>query len=388
MVCIKKDLTLVTRAGAEQPVFEQPVGHKVSPNITFVSAERLAAAKTAYPLHRVDLERASTLLTSDVAPRAGDVVLARVEKVGQHAKIELTTGRRATLFVGDEIIVCYGNRYAPDQFEAVVPGDLGQCHLVAAGGIAARALSKHGSVRSPTVIKPLGLLGDGLGRRLNLTDAALEKPEHDGTCSHRPLTVAVVGSSMSAGKTATAANLIRGLVTSGMRVGAAKVTGTGAGADVWLMRDAGADPVVDFTDAGMASTYLASIEQIEEGMNTLLCHLCTARVDVIVFEVADGLYQGETAGLLSSGYFESAVDGVIFAAGDALAAAAGVEWLKQHNLPIWALSGVITLAPLAVREVQRATGLPVLDSQMLRDPAIAANLEQQARLQMPVAQVG
>jgi hypothetical protein len=38
----------------------------------------------------------------------------------------------------DAIIVAYGHRYAPDQFEAYVPEDLGPCHLVAGGGVAAR----------------------------------------------------------------------------------------------------------------------------------------------------------------------------------------------------------------------------------------------------------
>jgi hypothetical protein len=36
------------------------------------------------------------------------------------------------LFVGDEILVAYGHRYAPAQFLAEVPPDLGGCHLNAA----------------------------------------------------------------------------------------------------------------------------------------------------------------------------------------------------------------------------------------------------------------
>ena len=60
-------------------------------------------------------------LLRDAEPQPGDLVLARVTRVGQHQHIEQVTGRRAKLWQDDEIIVAYGNRYAPDQFEAFVP---------------------------------------------------------------------------------------------------------------------------------------------------------------------------------------------------------------------------------------------------------------------------
>ena len=87
---------------------------------------RLGLAKSAYTTRFV-----SRLIDADphgyrlmtgphVVPRAGDVVLARVDKLGQHAAIMLPDGRRASLFEGDEILVAYGDRYAPDQFEGEV----------------------------------------------------------------------------------------------------------------------------------------------------------------------------------------------------------------------------------------------------------------------------
>ena len=60
---------------------------------------------------------------------------------------------------------------------------------------------------------------------------------------------------MNSGKTTTAAHLIKGLVQAGLKVGAAKLTGTGAVGDIWLMQDAGANLVLDFTDTGFPSTY-------------------------------------------------------------------------------------------------------------------------------------
>jgi len=100
-------------------------------------------------------------------------VLAAIESIGQHARIEQRDGRRATLFPGDEVVVAYGHRYAPDQFEAAIPEDLGPCELVAAGGVAARVQSAHGRMSEATRLTPVGLLADGAGRRLNVRDGAL-----------------------------------------------------------------------------------------------------------------------------------------------------------------------------------------------------------------------
>src|SRR5262245_3329437 len=100
---------------------------------------RLRRAAWAFTTRRVS-NGAFTLL-HEGAPQAGDLVLARVDAIGYHGALQLTSGRRKTLFVGDEIVVAYGNRYAPNQFEAVVPRTLGPCHLVAGGGVAGKARS-------------------------------------------------------------------------------------------------------------------------------------------------------------------------------------------------------------------------------------------------------
>jgi len=308
-------------------------------------------------------------------------VLARIEKIGQHARIELANGRRANLFVGDEVVVCYGNRYAPDQFEARIPADLSACDLVAAGGLAAQALCQHQKMSAPTALMPLGLLGYEDGRRVNLKDWALQPTSYIG---QRPFTLAVVGASMNAGKTTTAANLIRGLVEAGLKVGAAKVTGTGAGGDIWLMGDAGASLVLDFTAAGYPSTYQVGPKQVQQILTTLTSHLAAEGVDAIVLEVADGLYQDETSALVTSLTFHRAVDGVLFAAGSALGAAAGVEWLRKVDIPVLAISGVVTASPLATRETEQATGLTVLDLENLRNPDVVTSLGVQTQVALSV----
>jgi Domain of unknown function (DUF1611_C) P-loop domain len=338
-------------------------------DISKLELGRLAQAKAAFTTRYVNFDAIATLITGDIKPECGDLVLVRVDKISQHERIELTDGRKALLFAGDELVICYGNRYAPDQFEAEIPKDLSPCHLAAAGGIAAKVLSQHAKMKMPTAITPIGLLGDEQGKRINLADWTLPSTSYIG---QRPTTIAVVGTSMNSGKTTTAANLINGLVKSGMKVGAAKITGTGAGGDLWLMSDAGASLVVDFTSAGFPSTYRATPKQIQEIFTTLTSYLATEGVDAIVLEIADGLYQDETSAVVSSPNFRETVDGVVFATGNALGAAAGVEWLRRYQLPVLAVSGLVTASPLAAREAGKATGLPVYDLEMLRQEA--ANL--------------
>jgi dethiobiotin synthetase len=335
--------------------------------ITQLESERIAKAKAGYTTRQVDVNAIATLLTGDIKPESGDLVLARVDIIGQHERIDQVDGRKAIFFTGDELILCYGNRYAPDQFEAEIPNDLSPCHLAAAGGLAAKVLSQHSKMKSPTAITPLGLLGDKQGKRLNLADWALPTTNYIG---QRPCTIAVVGTSMNAGKTTTAANLINGLAKSGMKVGAAKITGTGAGNDIWLMRDAGASVVLDFTCVGFPTTYQATPKQVEDILVTLTNYLAAQNVDAIVLEIADGLFQEETSTLVSSHIFRQTVDGVLFAAGGSLGAYAGVEWLQKQKLPVIGISGLVTASPLASREVLQITSLPVLDLQMLRTEAI------------------
>jgi hypothetical protein len=369
--------TLVRTLGS--PALDRPV---TDGRYTPLSVERLRAAKRAYTTRRVDLDTAEWLLDG-VAPTVGDLVLARVTEIGQHGRIELPTGRRATLFAGDEIVVAYGERYAPDQFEGRLPGDLGPCHLAAAGGVAAEVVAAHVRMEEATRIVPVGLLVDSLGRRVNVAAAAL--PPVPAPTGARPITVAVVGASMNSGKTTTLARLARGLTDAGIAVGAAKITGTGAGGDGWLLADAGASPVYDFTDAGYPSTYRIGHAAVRAVFAGLTDRLASEGCEAVVLEIADGIFQDETAALLRDPIFAERVDGVLFAAPDALGASAGVGWLRERGMAPVAVSGVLTSSPLAAREAAAATGCPVWTTDDLATSELAAGLYERLRAARPAA---
>lgn len=230
---------------------------------------RLLRAKHAYSTRfaAAHLERAEQLelVTAGHTPAAGELVLARVTEIGQHKRLESPASRRQALFEGDEILVAYGSRYAADQFLAMIPADLGPCHLAAAGGLASRVVDQHDRIDEATVITPIGVVRDAAGpltlERL-APHAAGPRPT-DGEGTQVPVIV-VLGTSMNSGKTTLLAQHAHGLAGAGLRVAAGKATGTRAGNDRGLFVDAGAARVPDFTDVGHSSAFGLSADRVRE----------------------------------------------------------------------------------------------------------------------------
>ncbi len=286
-------------------------------------------------------------------PRSGDLVVGRITEIGVHDHAENRNGRRMRLHAGDLVVGALGNRYATDFYEGYVL-DSPHAHLLTAGGLIGAVVSSHDVHGQPTGLEIVGGLVGEAGEPLSTDDFAQSAP---ATPMRRPPTIAVVGSGMNAGKTTTAAALIRGWVRAGLRPGAGKVTGSGSGKDRWEYVDAGAVAVADFLDFGMPSTFGYPGERLATTLVAIRDSLAVDGCDVIVLEVADGLLMPETSRLLHA--LPGEVDGVVLATGDALSARSGVEILTELGLPVLALSGLVSRSPLAAREALRATGLPV-----------------------------
>ncbi|MFY9263292.1 MAG: DUF1611 domain-containing protein [Actinomycetaceae bacterium] len=303
---------------------------------------------------------------SEVEPQVGDFVLARIVEIGQHKRLESYNSRRRHLFSDDEIIVAYGDRYAPDQFLSEVPRNLNYTNLVAAGGVAGRVIEKHEAINPATVIEPLGLICDEHGvMNMNRVASHEIKPWREArdefnALEKKPTVVFVFGSSMNSGKSTTAGCLVNGLANAGLHVNAGKATGTGAGNDAGLYRDAGADVVVDFTDFGLPSTFKIPLDGVKDILFSMTSALAADGADAVVIEVADGVYQGETAALVSDPDFGALVDKVLFACGEALSAAAGATLLEDAGLPLVAVSGKLTSAPLITAEARNVVNVPII----------------------------
>jgi len=329
----------------------------------------LQSAKWTFTTRRVN-RAAAVGLGPDVArARVGDLVLARVETIGAHKRVQLDAGRPSALWRGDLIVAACGARYAADQFEGAARIAPEGCDLLAGGGVLGRLEGRNAAVAAPTRCTPLGLLTGADGAVLNLADYARPR-----AAAERPRTViALLGAGMNAGKTTAAAALIRGLTSAGRRVAGIKATGTGAFGDVNAYADAGAALALDFTDDGLPSTYRVAIDRIEAGIDALLAHAAADGCDAAVVELADGVLQPETAALLADGR-AARFDATLYAAGDALSAAGGLAALARLGVAPLAVTGLLTRAPLAVREAEAATGAWVLGRDALADPSVAGAL--------------
>ena len=345
-----------------------------------LSDEMRMKIRIPYALRHIPETALAHLLPIPSLPAIGDVALAQVEQIGKNTAVELNNGRRCALHAGDLIAVAFGNRYATMQFEGYARVEDGQADLLSMGGLCGIVESKHDSVPAPTKLRILGAIGDRHQMPLRCADFALP-PVH----SQRGVHVAVVcGTSMDAGKTHTAMCTIKGLRNQGYQVAGLKLTGSATGRDTWSMLDAGACAALDFTDGGWPSTYLCTREQLLQLYHLLVGHARERGAEWVVVEIADGLLQVETAALLNSPQFRSTVDHFLFAAGEPMAAVGGVGMLRQWGIEPLAVSGVVSMSPLNIREVEAAVKLRCLTAGELQNGALASLMKRPAATGAPI----
>jgi len=334
----------------------------------------LAGAKWAFTTRNVRREDACGLSRHFGDARPGDVLMARTLGIGQHTKVQLASGRNSENVVGDVVVMVVGDRYAPDQFEGVAEIDPDDCSVIAGGGLVGRVAAAHARMDESTALEPIALLCDARGDVLNIADYALAAR----TVPERTVVIGVFGTSMNSGKTTTSMSLALGLRRAGLEVAGVKATGTGAFGDYNAFDDAGV-PVFDFVDAGMGSTYRMPLERIEAGFETLVGTAAANGADVVVVEIADGVFQHETRQILEGSRIRDRLDGVLFAAADSAGAVGGVGVLRALGIEPLGVSGLVTCSPLGARETRAALGLPLIERDALRDGAEALALLGNAR---------
>jgi hypothetical protein len=95
--------------------------------------------------------------------------------------------------------------------------------------------------------------------------------------------VLIIGTSMDAGKTVSAAAIVRELTAMGRRVAGAKLTGVGRYRDILAMRKAGACHITDFVEAGLPSTVVPP-DEYEAALLHICADLASHDPDVVVAE--------------------------------------------------------------------------------------------------------
>ena len=194
----------------------------------------------------------------DKSPEVGDVVYGRVTYVGEHSSLENKEGRTHMINDGNRALFIYGNRYAPDAFEGIVPDqNTREVDLLARSGLVGQMREKNTATKDPTKVEVLGFVLDRNGDPLNTRNFPKGLPKNPlDKRKKRAKAVIHVGTSMNSGKSTSAIACCWALSAMGHAVRASKVTGTASLKDILHMQDAGAESVSDFTHLGFPSTYM------------------------------------------------------------------------------------------------------------------------------------
>jgi len=300
----------------------------------------------------------------DKPPQAGDLVYGTIDSIGQHSSLENASGRIHMIHDGTKAIFVFGNRYAPDFYEGLVPSEMtDEVNLLARSGVVGIVKTKNSMIKDPTKVKISGYVCDEKGDVLNTRDFPIIKPRNTIKKEPRSRMILVCGTSMNSGKSMAAAACCWALTAIGYNVRASKVTGTASLKDILLMNDAGANRYADFTYLGYPSTYLLAKQELLGIFNQLDLKYANNPKNFWVVELADGVIQRETAMLLGSPEVVSRIHRLIFCASDAFGAIGGLRTLKEKfNLIPDAVSGICSSSPLHTRELSEFTNIPVFNS--------------------------
>lgn len=211
----------------------------------------------------------------------GDFVVGRI--VGERNRLyecETKSGRMAEMVRGDLLIGALGTRAAT--LEGV--GDW----RASTDGDELEALTSAGLLGYSTSISPMlpdlmrmEYLGHATraGDKLNMSDFVIPATPR---AIDMPV-ILLIGTSMSSGKTTSGGVIIRALKYMGVEVTAAKLTGAARYRDILKFRDAGAQCVYDFVDAGLPST-VCSKERYSAALELMLSKIAASEAQVLVAE--------------------------------------------------------------------------------------------------------
>ena len=330
---------------------------------------RLRLDKIASSTRHLNLSR--EVMVDDAVPaRAGIVIAGRVRgKKAVYNQLEDPSGRLLELDEGDAIAGVLGARRAILGYAGVVPsrvqrGDV--LHVLNQGGVIGQCTSMNPDVGPPRELEVLGCvlrfphLGERIGVPADIKDGAV--PAREALDPDCPPVIAIVGTCMNAGKTTTAARIIRHLARGrGLKVAATKLTGVSLRRDTLAMLDRGASWAIDFGDAGYPSTAAGETPRIAKG---LLTQLAEEEPDVIVAELGDGILGDYgVQDLLRDPDLRRVVKVWVMCANDPVAAWGAHRLFRDdYGLPIHVLAGPATDNEVGREFIRNHLGLAALNA--------------------------
>ncbi len=312
-------------------------------------------------------------------PKAGDVAIFRVKEIGKHTRIQSVGGNNKYILPGDLVMATFGNRYATGQMEGYVPDTYHTTyHILGQGGAVGVLKSMHLKFEKvgPTTLSLVGYVvnekGDVVNTKYLRNEEVVKKTI---PLNANAKVILSLGTSMDSGKTTSAAFLARGLKLAGKKVAYIKLTGTVYTKDKSMVRDYGAEVVLDFSDFGFPSTYMCSTDELLKLYKRITAQIKPYNPDYILVEVADGLLQRETHALINNKKFKDKVSGVVFSSQDSMSAISGADMLTKLKYNIIGVTGLFTTSPLLVDEVRQSSNYTVLEGKDLMSKEIIDTLE-------------
>jgi hypothetical protein len=275
-------------------------------------------------------------ISTDIPCEEGVVLVVEIlNSKANYNTLELTSGRMAKVSRGDIVVGALGHRKALFGYSGHVPenlkvGDVVQ--MLNIGGVLGICDSATQDKGKPFDCKVLGTvltfpyLGERIGVPARVGYKALD---YNAPLDTRGIpVVALAGTCMEAGKTAAASAIIARMRHRGLTVDAFKATGVSLRRDILAFEDSGARRTMIFTDFGIVTTTEKTGPALTRSM---LTEMATAKPDVIVFELGDGLLGTYgVQSILSEADIKAALTAVVLSANDPVAAWGGIKLLRER----------------------------------------------------------
>lgn len=308
-------------------------------------------------------------LSPEIPCEEGVLIAVRVlNNKSRYNQLELTSGRMATVTMGDIVVGALGHRKALRGYSGHLPTELAKgdhVQLLNIGGVIGICDSANPEVGAPFDCEVLGTvlefpyLGERIGVPARAGSSTLDK---DAILKMNGVpVVALAGTCMDSGKTAAACAIVGRLRHLGLNVAACKATGVSLRRDVLAMEDAGATDTMIFSDLGIVTT---TAENGPALTRSLLTGLSANNPDVIVLELGDGLLGAYgVAAILADEQIRDALTAVVLCANDPVSAWGGAKILRdEHGIEPAVVTGPATDNDVGVQQIAERTALPAINA--------------------------
>ncbi|MDH4056663.1 MAG: hypothetical protein OEW73_12595 [Gammaproteobacteria bacterium] len=303
-------------------------------------------------------------LSEDIPCEEGVLIAVRVlNNKSRYNQLELTSGRMATVTMGDIVVGALGHRNALRGYSGHLPSKLAvgdHVNLLNIGGVIGICDSANPAVGEPFECEVLGTVLEFpyLGERIGVpARSGSSKLDANATLATGDVPViALAGTCMDSGKTAAACAIVGRLRHLGLKVSACKATGVALRRDVLAMEDAGATDTMIFSDLGIVTTTAKNGPALTRA---LLTQLASKKPDVIVLELGDGLLGSYgVAAILADQQIRSALTAVVLCANDPVSAWGGAKILRdEYGIEPAVVTGPATDNDVGVQQIAERLSL-------------------------------